>query len=116
QPPPAGKIYQLWFVSASGDSIPVGKVEPNTDGNSYLEGKDLPAMDQGKTAMVAIDDPSSKTHGQPLFQAALPKLTPEQHAAEPQKETSPPRGPLRGSLTGPAGPRTLASPHDASFF
>ncbi|HYV67689.1 MAG TPA: anti-sigma factor [Myxococcales bacterium] len=85
QPPPAGKIYQLWFVSASGDSIPVGKVEPNTDGNSYLEGKDLPAMDQGKTAMVAIDDPSSKTHGQPLFQAALPKLTPEQHAAEPQK-------------------------------
>jgi cell division protein FtsB len=85
QPPPAGKVYQLWFVALSGDSIPVGKVEPNVDGNAYLEGKDLPAVDQGKTAMVALDDPNAKTHGDPLFQAALPKLTPEQHGAPPQK-------------------------------
>jgi type II secretory pathway pseudopilin PulG len=84
-PGPAGKVYQLWFVSAAGDSIPVGKLDPNADGNAYLEGKDLAAVDQGKTAMVSLDDGSSKTNGQPLFQAALPKLTPRQHGAPPEK-------------------------------
>ncbi len=82
-PAPAGKVYQFWFVSAAGDSILVGKVEPNTEGNAYAEGKDLPGVDQGKMALVSLDDENAKTHGQPLFQAALPKLTPSQHAAPP---------------------------------
>ena len=84
-PAPAGKVYQFWFVSAAGDSVPVGKVDPNTDGNAHVEGKDLPAVDQGKTAMVSLDDENSKTQGQPLFQAELPKLTPRQHGAPPEK-------------------------------
>jgi cell division protein FtsB len=83
-PAPAGKVYQLWLVAASGDSILVGKVEPNIEGNASVEGKDLPGVDQGKSAMVTLDDENAKTHGQPLFQGALPKLKPEQHAP-PQK-------------------------------
>jgi len=83
-PAPAGKVYQFWFVSASGDSILVGKVDPNTDGSANVEGKDLPGVDQGRSAMVTLDDENAKTHGQPLFQGALPKLKPEQHGS-PQK-------------------------------
>jgi len=80
-PAPPGKVYKFWFVSAADDSILVGKVDPSTDGNADAEGKDLPGVDQGKMALVSLDDENAKTHGQPLFQAALPKLTPSQHAA-----------------------------------
>ena len=80
-PAPSGKAYQFWFVSAGGDSILAGKIEANTDGNAYVEGKDLPGVDQGKMALVSLDDENAKTQGQPLFQAALPKMTPTQHAA-----------------------------------
>ena len=33
---------------------------------------DLPGVDQGKSAMVTLDDENVKTHGQPLFQGAFP--------------------------------------------
>jgi hypothetical protein len=82
-PAPAGKTYDLWFVSATGDSIQVGKLDPNTDGSAYLEGRDLPGVDKGKSVLVSVDDENAKAPGQPLFQAALPKLTPTQHAAAP---------------------------------
>ena len=42
-------------------------------------------MDQGKSAMVTLDDENAKTHGQPLFQGSLPKLKPEQQGPQPQK-------------------------------
>ena len=77
---PAGKTYDLWFVSAAGDSILLGKVEPNADGSAFVEGKDLPAVDQGKSVLVAMDDQNAKTPGQPVFQASLPKMTASQHA------------------------------------
>jgi cell division protein FtsB len=80
-PAPSGKTYDLWFVSATGDSILVGKLDPNTDGSAYVEGRDLPAVDQGKSVLVSLDDENAKSPAQPLFQAALPKLKPSQHAA-----------------------------------
>jgi Ni/Co efflux regulator RcnB len=86
-PPPAGRTYQLWFVSTSGDSILVGKIDAGSDGSAYLEGKDLPAVDQGKTALVSLDEENAKTHGAPVFQAQLPKLTPLQHAAPAQAQS-----------------------------
>lgn len=79
-PAPAGKVYQIWFVSAGGDSVAVGKLDPGAEGSASGEGKDLPGLDQGKMALVSLDDENAKTHGQPLFQAALPKLTPSKHA------------------------------------
>jgi hypothetical protein len=78
---PSGKNYDLWFVSASGDSIVAGKLDPNTDGSAFAEGRDLPAVDQGKTLLVSLDDENAKTPGQVVFQASLPKLTPSTHAA-----------------------------------
>jgi hypothetical protein len=83
---PTGKNYDLWFVSASGDSIMVGKLEPNTDGSAFIDGKDLPAVDQGKSMLVSLDDDNAKTPGQVIFQAPLPKLTPSPHAAPAQSE------------------------------
>jgi cell division protein FtsB len=82
-PAPAGKAYQFWFVSASGDSMLAGKLDANIEGSAFVEGKDLPGVDQGKMALVSLDDENAKTHGQPLFQAQLPKLTPSQHASPP---------------------------------
>jgi len=79
-PAPAGKTYDLWFVSAKGDSILAGKLDPNTDGSAYLEAKDLPGVDQGKSLFASLDDESAKTPGPVLFQASLPKLNPSQHA------------------------------------
>jgi hypothetical protein len=78
---PAGKNYDVWFVSSSGDSMLIGKLEPNTDGSASVDGKDLPAVDQGKSVLVAIDDENAKTPGQAVFQGSLPKLTPSPHAA-----------------------------------
>ena len=79
---PAGKTYDLWFGSASGDSMLVGKLDPNTDGTAFVDGKDLPAVDQGKSVLVSLDDEGAKTPGgQVVFQASLPKLAPSQHAA-----------------------------------
>jgi len=83
---PAGKAYQFWFVPASGNPVLAGKLEPNTEGSAFLEGKDLPGVDQGNMALVSLDDENAKTPGQPLFQAQLPKLSPSQHAA-PQSQT-----------------------------
>ena len=80
-PPPSGKAYQFWFVASSGDSILVGKIDANSDGSGYLEGKDLPGVDQGKTLLASLDDENAKTHGAPVFQAQLPKLAPVQHGA-----------------------------------
>jgi anti-sigma-K factor RskA len=82
---PAGKVYQFWFVPASGNPVLAGKLDPNAEGSAFVEGKDLPSVDQGKMALVSLDDENAKTHGQPLFQAQLPKLTPSQHAA-PQSQ------------------------------
>jgi len=80
-PAPAGKAYQFWFLSATGDSVLAGRLEPNTEGSAFIEGKDLPGVDQGKLALVSLDDENAKTHSQPLFQAQLPKLTSTQHAS-----------------------------------
>jgi hypothetical protein len=89
-PAPAGKAYQFWFVSASGDSVLAGKLDANADGSAFVEGKDLPGVDQGKMALVSIDDENVKTHGPPLVQGQLPKLTPTQHAAPPAQASAKP--------------------------
>ena len=82
---PAGKVYQFWFVPASGNPVLAGKLEPNPEGSALIEGKNLPSVDQGKMALVSLDDENAKTHGQPLFEAQLPKLNPSQHASpQPQ--------------------------------
>jgi hypothetical protein len=87
-PAPASKNYDLWFVSAAGDSILIGKLDPTTDGIAFVEGKDLPAVDQGKALLVALDDANAKTPGPVVFQASLPKMTPSQHAAPPTRDGS----------------------------
>ena len=107
-PAPSGKTYGLWFVSAAGDSVQVGKLDPNTDGSAFVEGRDLPGVDQGKSVMVSLDDENAKSPGQPMFQAALPKLTPSQHAAAPsagkeqaQEQTGTPSDTAQGRRAAP---------------
>ena len=109
-PAPGGKAYQFWFVSASGDSVLAGKLEPNTEGGAFVEGKDLPGVDQGKMAVVSLDDENAKTHGQPLFQAELPKLTPSQHAAPQAQADAKPRAQGEPAAQTPAKPQAQPAP------
>ena len=114
-PAPGGKAYQFWFVSASGDSVLAGKLEPNTEGGAFVEGKDLPGVDQGKMAVVSLDDENAKTHGQPLFQAELPKLTPSQHAAPQTSRNTTPTPPTHRPCPARTATRTEPStPADPS--
>jgi hypothetical protein len=74
--PAQGKSYGLWFEGASGDAIAIAKLDPAPDGTAFAEGKDLPAVDQGKRLFVSLDDENAKTPGSQLMQADLPKLKP----------------------------------------
>src|SRR6267143_1906094 len=77
-------------LSAARDSVLAGKLDANADGSACVEGKDLPGVDQGKMALVSIDDENVKTHGPPLLQVQLPKLSPTQHAAPPAQASAKP--------------------------
>jgi anti-sigma-K factor RskA len=110
QPAPSGKAYQFWFVSAAGNSILVGKLDANSEGSAYAEGKDLPGVDQGKSVLVSLDDENAKTHSQPLFQAQLPKLTPSQHAAPPAAQSQGGTQAEQGAQGQAAGEKQPAQP------
>jgi hypothetical protein len=74
--PPQGKVYQVWFEGADGNVGAVAKLDPAQDGSAFAEGKDLPAMDQGKRLFVSLDEEVAKKPGAEVFQADLPKLKP----------------------------------------
>jgi anti-sigma-K factor RskA len=54
--PPAGKIYELWFVSADGKTaLPAGSFNPTPSGDATLAVK-VPASIAGKLAVAAVTD------------------------------------------------------------
>ena len=81
---PQGKGYQVWFEGADGNVAEIAKLDVAPDGSAFAEGKDLPAVDQGKRIFVSLDDEEAKKPGSEVFQADLPKLKPMASAAPPQ--------------------------------
>jgi hypothetical protein len=86
-PAPQGKVLALWLEPAAGAPVLVTKLDPAPDGSAFAEGKDLPAVDQGKRLIVSVDDEDAKKPGQAMMQADLPKLKASQ-AAQAQAQPS----------------------------
>lgn len=80
--PAQGQIIHVWFEPRQGAPIEVGKLDPSQAGTALLEGKGLPAVDQGKRIFATVEPESAKAPGtNVLFEANLPKLEPLTKAA-----------------------------------
>lgn len=72
-----GKAYHVWFVPQTGDPVSLGALEADSEGNGEIESPaTLPAIDQGKSVQLTLDDASAKQPGEVVAQADLPKLAP----------------------------------------
>ena len=74
QAPTDGKTYHLWFTPATGAAVDAGKLDPAADGSAFATVKDLPAVDQGKSLAVALNEEGAKVPGDALMSAQLPTL------------------------------------------
>jgi hypothetical protein len=74
--PDNGAQYHAWMTPQTGEPIDLGALEINSNGSGYLLASNLPAVDQGKSLALTLDDPSVKQMGQAVAQADLPKLQP----------------------------------------
>jgi hypothetical protein len=90
----SGKAYHVWLQPASGDPIDVGAIEVDANGSGYAMKADLPAIDQGKAVILAIDASGAKQPGQTVARADLPKLQSTVTQAPPQQaqDQNPPAG------------------------
>lgn len=80
---PEGGNYHAWMTPQTGDPIDLGAFDVNSQGAGYLMANNLPAVDQGKTLALTLDDSGSKQQGKVLAQADLPKLQPTAQSAAP---------------------------------
>jgi hypothetical protein len=75
--PSRGQVIRVWFEPRQGKPIEVGKLDPPQSGTALLEGKALPAVDQGKRILAVIEPEAATAPGtNVLFEADLPKLAP----------------------------------------
>jgi hypothetical protein len=69
-----GQSYHAWLTPASGNPVDLGALEVDSNGSSYALATGLPALDQGKSVSLSLDDSASKEQGKVLAKADLPKL------------------------------------------
>jgi hypothetical protein len=69
-----GQSFHAWLTPASGDPVDLGALEADQNGSAYLLSNNLPALDQGKSVALSLDDSSAKQQGKVLAKADLPKL------------------------------------------
>jgi hypothetical protein len=70
------KAYHVWMEPQTGDPVDIGAIDVDQNGSGFVLKAELPAIDQGKAVMLTTDAPDSKTHGEALAKADLPKLQP----------------------------------------
>ena len=80
------KAYHLWFTPLNGAPVDAGKLDPAADGSAFAMMKDLPAVDQGKSLAVSLDEEGAKAPGTALMSAQLPTLKP---SAAPKSAAAP---------------------------
>ena len=54
----------------------VGQLDVDQEGNAFVMGSGLPAVDQGKRVFVSLDSEGAKAPEKILFEAPLPPLKP----------------------------------------
>jgi hypothetical protein len=69
-----GQSYHAWLTPASGSPVDLGALEADANGSAYALATGLPALDQGKSVSLSLDDSASKEQGKVLAKADLPKL------------------------------------------
>lgn len=103
QAPADGKSYHLWFTPVTGAPVDAGKLDPAADGSAFAMMKDLPAVDQGKSLAVSLDDDTAKAQGEALMTAKLPTLKP---SAAPKSAAAAPAA--KADAAAPAAPPAAA--------
>jgi hypothetical protein len=76
KPAAEGKVYRIWLEPKDGPHVEGGKLELTSDGNAFAWLTDLPAVDQGKTVLIAMDESDAKAPGEAVLSATLPTLKP----------------------------------------
>ena len=76
QPDLEGKAYHVWFTPISGAPVDLGALAVDQNGGGFAMSITLPALDQGKSVILTLDDANAKQPGQTIAQADLPKLRP----------------------------------------
>jgi hypothetical protein len=79
-----GEMYHAWLTPASGDAIDLGVLDADSNGSAYALANNLPALDQGKSVSLSLDDSTAKQPGKVLAKADLPKLQSTAGAAPAQ--------------------------------
>jgi anti-sigma-K factor RskA len=69
-----GQSFHVWMTPASGAPVDLGQLEADQNGSAYLLNNNLPALDQGKSVALSLDEASAKQQGKVLAKADLPKL------------------------------------------
>jgi len=78
-----GKAYHLWFTPQNGAVADLGALDVDENGSGFLMNSALPAIDQGKSVLVSLDDQNSKQSGETIAKADLPALKPTMASAPP---------------------------------
>ncbi len=114
QAPANGKAYHLWFTPTTGAQIDAGRLEPAADGSAFAMMKDLPAVDQGKSVALALNEEGAKASGEPLMAAQLPtlKATVAAPKAAAPAQTAPAAG--AGAPAGATSPAGAVAPPGAA--
>src|SRR5579859_7277046 len=69
-----GQSYHVWMTPASGDPVDLGMLDADSNGSAYALATGLPALGQGKSVALSLDDSGAKQQGKVLAKADLPKL------------------------------------------
>jgi hypothetical protein len=85
-----GEMYHAWLTPASGDAIDLGVLDADSNGSAYALANNLPALDQGKSVSLSLDDSNAKQPGKVLAKADLPKLQSTAGAAPAQAPAAAP--------------------------
>ena len=92
-----GQSYHAWLTPASGAPVDLGILESDANGSAYALATGLPALDQGKSVSLSLDDSATKQMGKVLAKADLPKL---QSTAAAAPVTAPPADATPQAKTG----------------
>jgi type II secretory pathway pseudopilin PulG len=84
-----GQSFHAWLTPVSGDPIDLGAFDADQNGSAYMIKTGLPALDQGKSVSLSLDDASAKQQGKILAKADLPKLQSTAQAAPPAPAAAP---------------------------
>ncbi|HEX4382318.1 MAG TPA: hypothetical protein VH083_05200 [Myxococcales bacterium] len=93
-----GQSYHTWLTPASGNPVDLGALDADANGSAYSYARDLPALADGKSVTLSLDDSGQKQQGKVLAKADLPKLESTAAAAPAQAPPANAQAPAQDAL------------------